>query len=100
MTIMEEANEFISRVKNGGKLPIITSYSPVEQFMAFIYSLQDVKISLERINEIHSGRDEEDECGDICRLPPAAGITLSGVGFKYDLHARTHTLHEDRKSVV
>lgn len=68
--------------------------SPVEQFMAFIYSLQDVKISLERINEIHSGRDEEDECGDICRLPPAAGITLSGVGFKYDLHARTHTLHD------
>lgn len=28
MTIMEEANEFISRVKNGGKLPIITSCSP------------------------------------------------------------------------
>lgn len=27
--------------------------SPVEQFMSFIYSLQDVKISLERINEIH-----------------------------------------------
>ncbi len=29
--------------------------SPVEQFMSFIYSLQDVKISLERINEIHEG---------------------------------------------
>lgn len=28
MTIMEEANEFITRVKNGGKLPIITSCSP------------------------------------------------------------------------
>ncbi len=28
LTIMEEANEFISRVKNGGKLPIITSCSP------------------------------------------------------------------------
>lgn len=28
MTIMEEANEFLSRVKNGGKLPIITSCSP------------------------------------------------------------------------
>mgnify|MGYP000423069524 CR=1 FL=1 len=28
MTIMEEANEFIDRVKNGGKLPIITSCSP------------------------------------------------------------------------
>ena len=28
LTIMEEANEFVERVKNGGKLPIITSCSP------------------------------------------------------------------------
>ena len=28
LTIMEEANEFIGRVKNGGKLPLITSCSP------------------------------------------------------------------------
>jgi NADP-reducing hydrogenase subunit HndD len=28
LTIMEEANEFIDRVKNGGKLPMITSCSP------------------------------------------------------------------------
>lgn len=28
LTIMEEANEFVDRVKNGGKLPMITSCSP------------------------------------------------------------------------
>ncbi len=28
LTIMEEAHEFLSRVKNGGKLPLITSCSP------------------------------------------------------------------------
>ena len=28
LTIMEEANEFVERVKNGGKLPLITSCSP------------------------------------------------------------------------
>ncbi len=33
--------------------------SPVEQFMQFIYSLQDMKISLERINEVHNGKNEE-----------------------------------------
>ncbi|MCL0329236.1 hypothetical protein, partial [Escherichia coli] len=33
--------------------------SPVEQLMGFIYSLQDVKISLERINEVHTSREEE-----------------------------------------
>ena len=33
---------------------------PIEQLMQFVYSLQDVKISLERINEIHGRADEED----------------------------------------
>ena len=33
--------------------------SPVEQLMQFIYSLQDVRISLERINEVHESDNEE-----------------------------------------
>ena len=33
--------------------------SPIEQVVAFIYSLQDVKISLERINEIHNAENED-----------------------------------------
>lgn len=33
--------------------------SPVEQLIKFIYSWQDVSISLERMNEIHSETDEE-----------------------------------------
>lgn len=68
--------------------------SPVEQFMAFIYSMQDVKISLERINEIHCGRNESDACGHVAALPEGAGIELRGVGFKYDPHSRQHTLHD------
>ncbi|MDE5664076.1 MAG: peptidase domain-containing ABC transporter [Muribaculaceae bacterium] len=68
--------------------------SPVEQFMAFIYSMQDVKISLERISEIHCGRDEDATCGTLCALPDDAGIELRGVGFKYDPHSRRHTLHD------
>ena len=32
--------------------------SPVEQLMSFFYSVQDVRISLERINEIHRMDDE------------------------------------------
>ena len=34
--------------------------SPVEQLMNFFFSLQDVKISLERINEIHQMNDENE----------------------------------------
>ena len=37
--------------------------SPVEQLMNFFYSLQDVKISLERINEIHQMDDENGKEG-------------------------------------
>lgn len=33
---------------------------PIDQLMNFIYSLQDVKISLERINEIHKINNEQE----------------------------------------
>ena len=35
--------------------------SPIDQLVYFIYSLQDVKISLERISEIHESQDEDTE---------------------------------------
>lgn len=37
--------------------------SPVEQLMSFFYSVQDVRISLERINEIHRMNDENGKQG-------------------------------------
>lgn len=68
--------------------------SPVEQLMGFIYSVQDVRISLERINEIHNGRNEKDFTGDVSVLSGDAGLSLRGVGFKYDPHAMRHTLKD------
>lgn len=66
--------------------------SPVEQFMSFIYSLQDVKISLERINEIHDGNDEETSENQISKFNDDKFITLNNVDFKYDPHALKKTL--------
>ena len=66
--------------------------SPVEQFMSFIYSLQDVKISLERINEIHEGRNEETGDNRLEEFGPEKSISVDSVGFKYDPHALKHTL--------
>ena len=69
--------------------------SPVEQLMSFIYSLQDVKISLERINEVHLGREEDD--GTDSRLTALCGpkaITVDGLDFKYDPHALRYTLRD------
>lgn len=61
--------------------------SPIEQFMTFIYSLQDVKISLERINEIHEGKNEETKTNQIRTFGAGKHITINEICFKYDPHA-------------
>lgn len=56
--------------------------------MQFLYSLQDVRISLERINEIHHATNENEGheyktsfCNE------SLGISLNNISFKYDSHA-------------
>jgi len=67
--------------------------SPVEQLMTFVYSLQDVKISLERINEIHEGKNEESDDRQLTAITqPDKSITIDGIDFKYDPHALRKTL--------
>lgn len=66
--------------------------SPVEQLMSFIYSLQDVKISLERINEIHEGRNEESKENQATGFDNEKSIGIDNVDFKYDPHALKKTL--------
>ena len=67
--------------------------SPVEQLMNFFYSVQDVKISLERINEIHQMDDENGKDGLKTNLdPPEEGIHIDHIMFKYDPHALRKTI--------
>ena len=67
--------------------------SPVEQLMSFFYSIQDVKISLERINEIHCVDDENGKVGLQTSLQDQEkGIDIENVMFKYDPHAIKKTL--------
>lgn len=66
--------------------------SPVEQFMSFIYSLQDVKISLERINEIHEGKNEESNENQAKAFDAEKSISIENIDFKYDPHALKKTL--------
>lgn len=68
--------------------------SPVENLMTFVYYLQDVKISLDRINEIHQADNEES--GDV-KLDSFDGhkdIIIDHVDFKYDMHALQNTLND------
>lgn len=67
--------------------------SPVEQLMDFFYSIQDVKKSLERINEIHSMEDENGKAGLLTSIEQKSkGINIQNVIFKYNPHVLTKTI--------
>ena len=67
--------------------------SPVEQLMNFFYSLQDVNISLERINEIHQMDDENGKEGLLTSIEDKSeGIDIKHIMFKYDPHALRKTI--------
>jgi ATP-binding cassette subfamily B protein len=69
--------------------------SPVEQLMNFFYSLQDVKISLERINEIHQMDDENGKEGLLTSIEDKSeGIDIKNIMFKYDPHALRKTIDD------
>ena len=72
--------------------------SPVSQFISFIFSLQDVKLSLERINEIQEKPDEDNSAKLVPDTDGNKGITISGLSFKYDKFAENNTI--DRINVA
>lgn len=68
--------------------------SPVEQLMGFIYSFQDVKISLERINEIHHIKDEGSRSKQSTQFGEHKNIELIHTDFKYDPHVTRKTIDD------
>ncbi|MDD4606648.1 MAG: peptidase domain-containing ABC transporter, partial [Dysgonamonadaceae bacterium] len=59
--------------------------SPVEQIMGFIYQWQDVSISLDRMNEIHTQKNEENENRSKTQIPDLdSDIHIQDLSFKYD----------------
>ena len=58
--------------------------APISQFLSFIYSYQDAKISIERLSEIHNKEDEEPEGAELIHhLPENHSIALEKVDFRY-----------------
>lgn len=59
--------------------------SPIEQIMAFIYQWQDVSISLDRMNEIHTQKNEENKDRNTIELEENnTAINIKDLCFKYD----------------
>lgn len=58
--------------------------SPIEHFITFMQSAQDAKISMERLNEIHQLKDEEDTRKSyLYTLPESRSIRIQGLSFTY-----------------
>lgn len=67
--------------------------SPISQWISLLLSLQDAKISLERLNEINA-RDSEEEDGKIRikSLPADTSMYVENVSFSYD-GSQNYVLH-------
>lgn len=66
--------------------------SPVEQLMKIIYSFQDMKISLNRISEIHEMEEEDAGSDRYTDFGSSKKIVFDSVDFKYNAHALNNTL--------
>ncbi|MDR0939725.1 MAG: peptidase domain-containing ABC transporter [Mediterranea sp.] len=67
--------------------------APIGQVIGFAQSLQDAKISLERLNEIHNREDEEQDAGSkMDTLPDDRTLSLENVSFSYDGAERDYAL--------
>lgn len=68
--------------------------SPVIQMMEFFYAVQDVKLSLERINEIHQTEEDDIEDWRYARyMTGTRELRVENVNFKYDPHSPRWILH-------
>lgn len=69
--------------------------APINDFISFIQSVQDAKISLERLNEIHSQPDEDTDIEDkTTELPQNKTIRMEHVTFSYDGAERNYALDD------
>ena len=69
--------------------------APISQFIGFVHSLQDAKISLERLGEIHN-KEDEDNLSDIqiTNLPENKTIHIKDLSFSYDGADRDYVLKD------
>ena len=58
--------------------------SPVNQLVSFIRSLQDAKLSMERLNEVQNHPKEELENLKMIKKYSSAGIELKNISFQYE----------------
>ena len=77
--------------------------SPVEQLIQFIYSWQDVSISLDRMNEIHTETNEENvertRTAYTNKTTEGHSLTIKDLSFKYDIYSPKDILSDINLSI-
>lgn len=73
--------------------------SPLDQLMSFLYAIQDVRISLERINDIHKRKEEDKEGTDSNYYESNRNIILNKVKFRYNKHDSNLTIKDVNISI-
>ena len=77
--------------------------SPVEQLIQFIYSWQDVSISLDRMNEIHTETNEENvertRTAYTDKTTEGHSLTIKDLSFKYDIYSPKNILSDINLSI-
>lgn len=69
--------------------------APIGDFIGFAQALQDAKISLERLNEIHAQEDEEQNIANKASfLPKDKSIRIDHLRFSYDGSERNYALDD------
>lgn len=69
--------------------------APIGDFIGFAQALQDAKISLERLNEIHAQEDEEQDIANkTSSLPKDKSICIDHLRFSYDGSERNYALDD------
>lgn len=67
--------------------------APIGEFIGFAQSLQDARISLERLNEIHAQDDEEKDIDTkLLKLPENHSIHICNLSYSYSGAARDYAL--------
>ena len=67
--------------------------APIGDFIGFAHALQDARISMERLNDIHAQEDEEyDICNKLSILPENGTITVRDLTYSYSGAKRDYAI--------
>ena len=73
--------------------------APIGSFIGFAQNYQDAKISLERLSDLYTHKDEEQSMQEILEIQPKGDIVLQNVSFSYSGAERDRVLHNISLSI-